>query len=105
MFCYCNLVQQIKEIVCQPHILNTFSEWKTRVVPAGCMADIYDGKVWKSFLNFDGQEFFSNKYSLGLALNVDWFKPYKHMEYSVGAMYIAILSYLRKFRYLQKDIL
>lgn len=27
------------------------------------------------------------------------------MEYSVGAMYVAILNYPRKFRYLQRNIL
>ena len=57
------------------------------------MADIYDGEVWKSFLEIDGEEFLSNKYNIALTLNVDWFRPYKHVEYSVGAMYIAILNY------------
>ena len=105
VFCYRNLINQIKHIVNQPKILDIFSHWKHRAIPAGVMADIYDGEVWKSFLNIDGEEFLNNRYTIGLALNVDWFKPYKHVEYSVGAMYIAILNYPRKLTYLQKNVL
>ena len=42
---------------------------------------------------------------MGLSLNVDWFRPYKHVEYSVSAMYIAILNYPRQLRYLRENII
>ena len=37
-------------------------------------------------------------------LNVDWFRPYKYVEYSVGALYIAILNLPRHLRYLKENI-
>ena len=43
---------------------------------------------------FSGEEeLLSNRYTLGLLINVDWFQPYKHIEYSVGAIYITILNF------------
>ena len=44
-------------------------------------------------------------YSLGLLINVDWFNLYKHVEYSVGAMYVAILNFPRHLRYQENMIL
>ena len=104
VFCYRNLVEQIKHVMNQPQILDIFSQWKSRAIPNGILADIYDGEVWKSFLEVDGEEFLCSKYNIALTLNVDWFRPYKHVEYSVGAMYIAILNYPRELRYLHKNI-
>ena len=103
VFCYRSLIASIKDDVQQPGYLDLFSHWKTRTeIPAGVMSEIYDGEVWKSFQTVDGQEFLSSRYSLGLLLNVDWFNPYKHVEYFVGAMYIAILNFPRQIRYLLK---
>ena len=47
----------------------------------------------------------SDKYSLGLLLNVDWFNPYKHVEYSVGATYIAIMNFPRHLRYKKENMI
>ena len=105
VFCCRSLVNHIKEIVRRPAVFDLLSHWKNRAVPHGTMCDIYDGMVWKSFLNYDGQEFLSNRYSVGLLLNVDWFKPYKHIEYSVGGIYIALLNLPRKLRYLKENVL
>ena len=69
------------------------------------MADIYDGAVWQSFQSIDGKEFLSSRYLLGLLLNVDWFNPYKHVEYSVGAMYVAILNFPRHLQYQKENMI
>uniref|UniRef100_A0A1X7VGQ3 Uncharacterized protein n=1 Tax=Amphimedon queenslandica TaxID=400682 RepID=A0A1X7VGQ3_AMPQE len=34
-----------------------------------------------------------------LILNIDWFNPYKHSPYSVGAIYLAVLNLPRSERY------
>ena len=31
-------------------------------------------------------------HTFGLMLNVDWFNPYKHTQYSVGALYFKVNS-------------
>jgi hypothetical protein len=105
VFCCQRLIDCCQKLVGQPGMLDLFSHWKHRSIPAGVMADIYDGAVWKSFLCLDGQDFLLDKYTLGLSLNVDWFRPYKHVEYSVGAIYVAVLNYPRQLRYLRENVM
>ena len=105
VFCCRSLIACCKQLVGQPGILDIFGHWKKRSMPAGVMADIYDGAVWKSFLRLNQQNFLLDKYTFGLSLNVDWFRPYKHVEYSVGAIYIAVLNYPRELRYFQENII
>ena len=106
VFCYRSLIESIQEYVRQDGYLDLFNQWKTRArIPPGVMADIYDGAVWQSFQSVDGKEFLSGRYSLGLLLNVDWFNPYKHVEYSVGAMYVAILNFPRHLRYQKENMI
>ena len=38
-------------------------------------------------------------------LNVDWFKPCKHSEYSIGAMYLTIMNLPTKVRFKQENVL
>ena len=53
--------------------------------------------------SIDGEELLANRYSLGLLINVDWFQPYKHISYSVGAIYISILNFPRHLRNLREN--
>lgn len=48
--------------------------------------DIYSGKVWKEYQQFNNEPFLSEPNSFGLMLNIDWFCPFKHGRYSVGAI-------------------
>ena len=38
-------------------------------------------------------------------MNVDWFQPYKHSPYSVGAIYLAMMNLPREERYKQENII
>ena len=106
VFCYRSLINAIQEYVSLSGYLDIFIQWKARVgIPHGVMADIYDGAVWQSFKTVNGQEFLSSRYSLGLLLNVDWFNPYKHVEYSVGDIYICILNFPRHLRYQKENMI
>ena len=82
-----------------------FSEWRTREIPSDVMCDMYDGNLWKSFLTIDEEDFLLDRYTIALLLNTDWFQPYKHIEYSAGAIYIAIINFPRKMRYLKENVL
>lgn len=73
VFCYQCIIQSIQHLVQQPGMLDLLNEWKHCAIPAGIMADIYDGIVWKSLLTIDGKEFLSRRYTFGLLINVDWF--------------------------------
>ena len=85
-FCYRRVIESIAHLVQQPGMLDLLNHWKSRVVPHGVMSDIYDGAVWASFLYVDGKEFLKSHCGIGLLINVDWFQPYKHVQYSVGAI-------------------
>ena len=54
--------------------------------------DVYDGKVWKKFLNVQGSPFLAGPFLYALMLNVDWFQPYSHTVASIGALYLAIMN-------------
>ena len=69
------------------------------------LTDIYDGRVWKSFLNPGGVPFLSLPFNFALSLNVDWFQPFKHSTYSAGAMYVAIQNLPREERYTPDNVL
>ena len=61
--------------------------------------DIYDGKVWKELQSVDGIPFLSVSHNYCFTLNIDWFNPFKHTEYSVGAIYLVIQNLPRSERY------
>ena len=105
VFCYKSITQAIQQLVQQSGMLKLFNQWRNRKVPIGVMADVYDGSVWNSFLKINGQDFLSDRYSLGLLINVDWFQPYKHVSYSVGAIYIAILNFPRRLRFRRENMI
>ena len=71
----------------------------------GTLNDIYDGQVWDDFLNPKSIAFLSLPYNFALSLNIDWFQPFKHSTYSMGAMYIAIQNLPRDERYRSENII
>lgn len=38
-------------------------------------------------------------------LNVDWFQPFKHTNYSVGAIYLSVLNLPREERFKRENIM
>ena len=68
-----------------PNFLQNCEQWRQRKINTELLGDIYDGKVWKEFLDFTGRLLFENKnlYSFAFSLNIDWFQPYKHVTDSV----------------------
>lgn len=75
--------------------LKLCNEWFTRKsTNTQAIVDVYDGQIWKDFLNVNGCPFLSQANNLALSLNVDWFQPFRHTQYSIGVLYIVILNYL-----------
>ena len=48
--------------------------------------------MWKDFIVYEGQPFLDLPNNIVLALNIDWFNPYKHTQYTIGAVYLTILN-------------
>ena len=67
---------------------------------------MYDGTVWKTFLDADQcRFFFSDNLSIGFLLNVDWYQPFKFTTYSVGVIFLAILNLPRELRYKPENVI
>ena len=105
VFCYSSCIQYLQDLFQRPGITDLLNHWRNRNIPPGVMADIYDGAVWKSFLDRHNNYFFENKNNLGLLINIDFFQPYKHVRYSVGAIYLAILNFPRHLRYRKENMI
>ena len=69
-------------------------------------ADIYEGRVWKTFSDTNGDPFFVKhalEVHIGFALNLDWFNPCKHIQYAVGVIYLTILNLPRHIRFHEEN--
>ena len=75
VYCYKSIILQLETFLQRPGFKDKVESWRKREHIEGAYGDIYDGKVWKDFLNKDGKNYLKEKLSLGLMLNVDWFFP------------------------------
>lgn len=105
VFCYMPLKFYLKKLLGRPGFDNLCSEWKDKVNPEGIYEDVFDGQIWKDFLVYNGVPFLSEPYTYGLMLNIDWFKPCKHTEYSMGAIYLTIMNLPRQLRFRQENVM
>ena len=64
--------------------------------------DVYDGRIWNEF---KGKPFLTEPFSYALMLNTDWFKPCKHVEYSIGAIYLTVMNLPREMRLRRENVL
>ena len=67
--------------------------------------DVYDGNLWCEFQTYKGDSFLSDSFTYGLMLNIDWFKPCKHTEYSIGAIYLTVMNLPRAVRFRQENVM
>ena len=90
----------LHNILSRPGILKSCSAWKSRVSTVSgderLLRDIYDGNViHEQAIQSD----MTGTLPVFLALNVDWFQPFTHTQYSVGAMYFSIANLPRESRF------
>ena len=73
------------------------------------MADIFDGRIWKTFKDpNNGQLFFRHEVAdshLGIMLNLDWFQPFDNSQYSVEVIYGVICNLPRSERFKSSNII
>ena len=72
---------------------------------ASGLSDVYDGSIWKDFLTVDDVPFLTERHNYGILLNVDWLQPYKHIEYSVGVIYLFFFNVPRSIRYKRENVI
>ena len=105
LYCHKSLIESTKQLLLHPNFLINCEKWRELHVQSGCFEDIYDGQIWKEFLNYNGKPFLSAPFNLALSLNVDWFQPFKHTNYSVGAIYMAVQNLPRDQRFLSENVI
>ena len=67
--------------------------------------DVFDGKIWRDSQHYEGKPFLGEPFTYGLMLNIDWFQSCKHVEYSVGAIYLTFMNLPRRLRFRQENVL
>ena len=104
-YCYMSLKESIQNLFNRPKFAQSCEHWRTRLSSRGMLKDVYDGKVWQEFVDYEGQPFLSQYHNLALMLNMDFFQPFKHINYSVGAIYAVVMNLPRAIRYRQENVI
>ncbi|CAG2220276.1 unnamed protein product [Mytilus edulis] len=104
IYCYKSIKSSLSFFVKRNNFEDLCEQWRTRETKEGIMYDIYDGRIWHEF-NGIKHEFFTNEGNYGCILNVDWFQPYEHSIYSVGAIYLAFCNLPRIQRFRRENML
>ena len=100
MYCYVSLAQSIQSLLSKPNFFTSCEAWTSR--SDNYLQDVYDGKIWQFC---KGKPFLSDRHTLGLTMNIDWFQPFKHTTYSVGAVYLTIMNLPRDIRYKRENVI
>ena len=71
-------------------------------MPSDILGDIYDGCIWQECL---ASRFLQSPYCYLMTLNVDWFQPFEHTNYSVGAIYLVVQNLPRHECYKEENVI
>ena len=88
IFPYYPIQKSIERLARSEGFLEMCESWRGRktFIPDSYLGDIYDGNVWRDFDSVDKYNFLTSPYCYLTTLNVDWFQPFSHSLYSVGAI-------------------
>lgn len=103
LHCYVrkSLKDALQRILLRKNIHLQLESWRKRNMPVGFYGDVYDGRVWKHFVD----ELLHKKRTLALMLNFDFFQPFKHCTDSIGAIYLVLVNLPRKERYKRENVI
>ena len=104
LYCYKSVTDSLQQLILHLGFLRR-EKWRTRLIQDNTMEDVYDGQVWKDFMQYDGRPFLSVPLNFAFSLNIDWFQPFQRTNYSVGAIYLAVQNLPRKDRFLSENII
>lgn len=106
-YCYRSLKKSLTTLINRVGFLEKCEKWRCRSPSRNCelLCDIYDGKVWQEFQTVDGRPFLCEPNNFALSLGCDWFKPFKHLNDSIGALYLVILNLPREERYKPENMI
>ena len=99
-FPYFPLSKSLEILAKRPGFFTACEEWRDRArsIPSSHLGDIYDGQIWHDFNSAAGHRLLCGPMAYLVTLNVDWFQPFLHTQYSVGAMYLTVQKLPRNIR-------
>ena len=106
-YCYLGVETSLQNLFERPNFYTDCEKWRSRST-GDCtriMRDVHDGEMWRSFLRYKDEPFLSEPGNLGLILNFDFFQPFDHLTYSLGAIYMCVLNLPRESRYKQENVI
>lgn len=102
-YCYLSLNISLQAMLLRPNFYSQCELWRSKT--GSNLADVMDGKIWKDFQTYNGRPFLSEPWNYVLMMNVDWFQPFKHVQYSVGVVYLTIMNLPRHLRYKRENMI
>ena len=102
-YCYLGIKAALQQLLRKPDVLLECASWQARKSGSPDMWTY--GNVWKDFETYNGVDFLNNVNNLALMMNFDFFQPYKHVKYSVGAIYFTVLNLPRSVRYRCENVI
>ncbi|CAB4011818.1 Hypothetical predicted protein [Paramuricea clavata] len=105
-YCFNSIINSLEKLLGKKGFAEKCEEWRSRDIPVDKMVDVYDGKIWKDFLTFDGKDFLNSFRNYGFMLNFDFFQPMKRRkDYSVGVFYLVLLNLPRAERFKWENVI
>ena len=104
VYCYQSVTDTLRRFLQRPGFTMKCELWRERGTPEGFLADVFDGRVWKEWQYVDGEAFLAAPKNYAFMLNVDWFQPFKHSVYSVGALYMVLMNLPRSERFKPENV-
>jgi len=106
LYCFRKLTDSLTALLSKPGFLESCESWRGRNnQQSNSMTDSFDGKIWREFKDVNGEEYFATPGNMGVMLNVDWFQPYKHTQYSLGVLYLVLMNLPRSERFKPENVI
>lgn len=105
IYAYNSLKSSLAKLFGRPGFSQKCESWRARPKSPNVFTDVYDGLVWEQFQVVNNRPFLQVPNNLCLILNLDWFNPFKHIEYSVGVIYLVIGNIPRTERYKLENVI
>ena len=74
VYCYNSIIENLRQFRQRPEFVNKCELWRTRDIPEGFLADIFDGHIWKGWQYVGGRPYLAAPRNYAFMLNVDWFQ-------------------------------
>ena len=106
VYVYYSIIDTLQRLIAsRPNFLEKCEEWRLlhSNVPHGYLTDVFDGRLWQEMVS--QSSFLGTPGNLNFMLNLDWFQPFQHTQYSVGVIYLVIQNLPRAVRFKPENVI